>query len=233
MARKKSKRPVPEHIKAAADRAESRSKGKPVRKAKVPIDPPAKPARKRKATTKPEPETTPTHTPIIFKANKGGRPSKYRDEFVAIARVMCKYGATDDELAQEFGVTTQTIYNWCSRHPEFFEAVHGQKEIADKRVERSFYQRCVGYTYTAHKIMQHHGVPVIVEYTEHVPPDPSAALNWLANRDPERWRNKQTHEHTGKDGGAIEIEDAGDTDRARRLALIMAKAAKTGAEVTH
>jgi hypothetical protein len=38
--------------------------------------------------------------------------------------------------------------------------------------------------------------PVFAEYVEHVPPDVTAGIFWLKNRDPERWRDVQnvTHE---------------------------------------
>jgi hypothetical protein len=38
-----------------------------------------------------------------------GRKPKYRKEYARIAKAMCKYGATDYELAQEFEVATSTI----------------------------------------------------------------------------------------------------------------------------
>jgi hypothetical protein len=48
-----------------------------------------------------------------------GRKSKYRKEFARIAKAMCRQGATDYELAQEFEVATSTIWRWCSKCPEF------------------------------------------------------------------------------------------------------------------
>ena len=37
--------------------------------------------------------------------------------------------------------------------------------------------------------------PVVVHYTEHLPPDVGAAFIWLKNRDPDRWRDVQNVEH--------------------------------------
>jgi hypothetical protein len=37
--------------------------------------------------------------------------------------------------------------------------------------------------------------PVIVPYIEHVPPDVTACLFWLKNRDPQHWRDSQQLEH--------------------------------------
>jgi hypothetical protein len=65
------------------------------------------------------------------------------------------------------------------------------------RVERSLYQRGLGYNYEAVKIFMPAGSkqPVVVHYTEHVPADVGAAFIWLKNRDPERWRDVQNVEH--------------------------------------
>jgi hypothetical protein len=77
------------------------------------------------------------------------------------------------------------------------------KGPADDRVERSLYQRAVGYSYNAVKIMQNNGEPVYAEYVEHVPPDPGAAKLWLINRRPEDWREKTYNELSGKDGSPL------------------------------
>jgi hypothetical protein len=59
------------------------------------------------------------------------------------------------------------------------------------RVERSLYQRGVGYSYDAVKIFMPAGAkkPVYASYVEHVPPDLTAQIFWLKNRDPARWRD--------------------------------------------
>ena len=119
---------------------------------------------------------------------KGGRPTKYRAEFAKVAGKMCEMGATDMDLAEALGVSTRTIWRWLVQHPEFCRAAKLGKDEADQRVERAFYQRCIGYSHHAEKIMQNAGVVIRAGYIEHVPPDPGAALNWLANRQPDKWR---------------------------------------------
>jgi hypothetical protein len=37
--------------------------------------------------------------------------------------------------------------------------------------------------------------PVYAKYIEHVPPDVTAAIFWLKNRDPQHWRDSQQLEH--------------------------------------
>lgn len=127
-----------------------------------------------------------------------GRPSKYKPEYATQAAKLCQLGATDIELADFFEVKVSTIYEWRNVHPEFSEAVIAGKDNADTRVERAFFNRAVGYTFESEKIFQHQGEIIRTPVREHVPPDAGAALNWLKNRQPDKWRDKQEVEHSGK-----------------------------------
>jgi hypothetical protein len=64
-------------------------------------------------------------------------------------------------------------------------------------VERSLYERGIGYNYDAVKVFMPAGAkqPVVVHYLEHIPADVGAAFIWLKNRDPDRWRDVQNVEH--------------------------------------
>jgi hypothetical protein len=132
-----------------------------------------------------------------------GRPTDYRPDFCELAANLCVHGATDFEVAEALGVFVSTVYRWKARYPDFCEALKVGKELADDRVEFSLYHRAVGYSHHAVKIMQNMGVPLLVPYTEHVPPDAGAATMWLTNRRGDTWRTKQLHELTGKDGAAL------------------------------
>lgn len=132
-----------------------------------------------------------------------GRPSEYREQYAVQAAKLCQLGATDMELADFFEVDTRTIYRWRNEHDEFCQAVIAGKEKADERVQRALFNRAVGYTFESEKVFQHQGEIIRAPTREHVPPDPGAAMNWLKNRRPDEWRDKQQHEHTGKDGAPL------------------------------
>jgi hypothetical protein len=58
------------------------------------------------------------------------------------------------------------------------------------RVERSLYQRAVGYHHDAVKIFcKKDGEIIEAPYVEHVPPDVTAQIFWLKNRDPAHCRD--------------------------------------------
>jgi hypothetical protein len=83
------------------------------------------------------------------------------------------------------------------KFPEFLYALKAGKEVADNRVVRSLYARAVGYNYEVVKIFMpaNREKPVYAPYIEHVPPDTTAAIFWLKNRDPQHWRDVQNIEH--------------------------------------
>ena len=141
----------------------------------------------------------------------GGRPTKYRDEFPAQAKKLCRLGATDEEMADFFEVHVDTIYEWKLVHDEFSEAIKKGKVLADAVIADSLYHRAKGYSHPAVKILsvsQGAGSPSEVQevpYTEHYAPDTTAAIFWLKNRQPAKWRDKQEVQHTGPNGGALSI----------------------------
>lgn len=134
---------------------------------------------------------------------KRGRHSKYDPKFVKQAEQLCSLGATDAEMADFFEVSVVTLNAWKIEHPEFLKSIKDAKEVADNRVERSLYQRAVGYTFDAVKIQQFQGEVIQTPYKEHVPPDTTAQIFWLKNRRKDQWRDKQDHEVTGKDGAPL------------------------------
>lgn len=113
---------------------------------------------------------------------------------------LCRLGATDKDLADFFDVSEQTINTWKQKHPEFLESLKRGKLAADAEVADRLYQRAIGYSHESEKIFNNNGEALRVEMTEHYPPDTTAAIFWLKNRQPEKWRDRQQHEHSGPDG---------------------------------
>jgi hypothetical protein len=124
-----------------------------------------------------------------------GRPSAYNSTYAEQAKKLCELGATDMELADFFNVDVRTIYNWKHQHEDFFQALVVGKDALDNRVERSLYQRAVGYSFNSEKIFSYQGEIVRTETVEHVPPETGAAMSWLKNRRGDVWRDKSEIAH--------------------------------------
>lgn len=107
-------------------------------------------------------------------------------------------GATNDEIAEAFGITVRTFIRWKQQFPSLDEAVTQGKDIADAKVEKSLYQRAIGYTVTdTEKIVEHDPKdgsvrPIRVKNTEkHIVPDTMACMYWLNNRKRTHWSQRQ------------------------------------------
>lgn len=137
------------------------------------------------------------------------RPSKYQAAFAKQAAHLTQLGATDQEVADFFEVEVRTVYRWKHDHPAFCQALKAGKEIADDRVERSLYQRAIGYEQDEVKIFMPGGAenPVYAPFRAKIAPDVTAAIFWLKNRRSEVWRDVKATELTGKDGGPVSVQE--------------------------
>ncbi len=151
--------------------------------------------------------------------SKGGRPARYKKECAVQAVKLCRLGATNADLADFFSVVERTIERWTVRYPEFCRALKVGKDEADNRVERSLYQKATGYSHPDIHISVHQGKVIKTELIKHYPPDTTACIFWLKNRQPAAWRDR--HEYTGADGGPILTADLTGKEACRLAAYFM------------
>lgn len=129
---------------------------------------------------------------------KTGRPSKYKPELDEQAEKLCRLGATDKEIAAFFGVRESTLNNWKLKHPSFVESLKRGKDEVDGLVEQSLFRRAMGYSHQSEKVFQYQGAIVRAKTVEHYPPDTTACIFWLKNRQPDSWRDRR-EENQGSD----------------------------------
>lgn len=131
-----------------------------------------------------------------------GRPTAYHEKYNEQARKLCLLGYTDKELASFFEVAESTINLWKLEHPDFSESIKKGKELADAQVGQRLYERALGFEHDSEEIKilkvdrdleEIVRVPVRKIY----PPDTTAAIFWLKNRQKDKWRDKQETEHSG------------------------------------
>ena len=119
------------------------------------------------------------------------RPPKYKDEYVEQAYKVCsQFGAIDEKLSEYFEVAISTISKWKLDNPEFSEALKkGKDEFDTRKVEVSLRERACGYSHPDVHISNYQGEITITEITKHYPPDTTACIFWLCNRNRERWHS--------------------------------------------
>jgi hypothetical protein len=98
----------------------------------------------------------------------------------------------------------RTLNHWKDAHPEFLHSLKQGKEVADAQVEKSLYERALGYSHPEVKVFNNAGEIITYEVTKHYPPDPTSMIFWLKNRRPEQWRDKQEHDHNHH--GAVAVD---------------------------
>ena len=134
------------------------------------------------------------YTQIIVKnpqTRGGGRPSKRATVDLAKAKKCAEVGMTDKQIAIALGIAEDTIAEYKKNWPEFSESLK-KKMGADGYVERSLWERAIGYRYTETKRETDAEGNVKITTTEKfTPPDPTAMIFWLKNRQPEKWRDKK------------------------------------------
>lgn len=133
------------------------------------------------------------------------RPTDYRPEYAEQARKLCLLGYTDKQLADFFGVNESTINRWKHKYPEFCMSIKSGKVIADAQVVESLYNRATGIEVTEVEVRDDGKKKVKRVTKKHIPPDPTAQIFWLKNRQPELWRDKPTVENSAQEAVPVQI----------------------------
>lgn len=123
---------------------------------------------------------------------EAGRPTLFKNEYIEQAYKLCLLGATDKDMADFLGVCEATINNWKINEPLFLESIKRGKEMADAEIAQKLYHRAKGYECPDIITASNQGIITdIKQVTKHYPPDTTAAIFWLKNRQPAKWRDKQ------------------------------------------
>jgi len=89
---------------------------------------------------------------------------------------MAQGGATRAQIAGMLGVSVSTLCEWQKDYAEFYEALNAGSAYADGLVENALYKRAMGF---------------MGEDGRYYPPDTTAIIFWLKNRDSATWRDKR------------------------------------------
>ena len=125
----------------------------------------------------------------------GGRISGYKNEFARQAGHLCNLGASNNDLAEFFQVSHETIHRWAITYKEFAKAIKVGKDLSDERVVMSLYNKALGFEKIIEKeIVTKNGEVKIVKDKIYVPPSDGAISFWLKNRRRHEWRDRQEME---------------------------------------
>ncbi|WP_129582299.1 helix-turn-helix domain-containing protein [Miniphocaeibacter massiliensis] len=111
-------------------------------------------------------------------------------------------GFTDEEIAKRIGIAVNTLYSWRKKYKKIDNALKKGKEYCDLHVESALYRKALGYDYEEVtrelKKNSETGEMEMVEtkrVKKHVPPDRTAQIFWLKNRNPRNWKDRQCSDY--------------------------------------
>ncbi len=155
---------------------------------------------------------------------KRGPKTKFNEKLGETFIRLSKEGKTLDEIAEIVGVTSRTLTNWMGKHQDLVLAVREARQVADGLVEAALFNRAIGYSHPATHFAAHEGCIISEDYKKHYPPDTQAAMFWLRNRQPKRWKEKtegDVNVHT-------QVNTLTDEQLDAKLAALIAKAQTKG-----
>ena len=98
-----------------------------------------------------------------------------------------RQGLTDEQIANNMGISVASLYNYKNAHLEILEALKKGKEVVDFEVENALLKRALGYSYEEKTFEDGILKKVVVK---EIQPDTTAQIFWLKNRMSAHWRDK-------------------------------------------
>ena len=100
-------------------------------------------------------------------------------------------GLTDEQIAKNIGINRTTLYDWKKKEINIADALKKGKEVVDFEVENALLKKALGYTITLkEEKLDKDGCIHTLEKDVHIPPDTTAQIFWLKNRQVKKWRDK-------------------------------------------
>jgi hypothetical protein len=120
-----------------------------------------------------------------------GPKTKFNEKIGEAFVRLTEEGKTLEEAADLLGFSKKTLCTWMGKHVDLGVAVREARKPADELVEAALFRRATGYSHPEEKVaISKLGdvIPYVVE--KRYPPDTQAAVFWLRNRQPKRWKEK-------------------------------------------
>jgi len=160
-----------------------------------------------------------------------GRPTTYTKETAALICEGLSEGLSLRTVCKQEGMPAlSTIFLWLREHKEFSEQyaiakeesadamVEDMLDIADNQVDQPLLVDGIPFEMDGKLIMVKDAVSVNHAKLR------VDTRKWAASKlKPKKYGERIQQEITGKDGGAIEVADMSDRDKARRIAFLLAK----------
>ncbi len=118
------------------------------------------------------------------------KDGELKDKLILI-QGMARDGLTQQQIADNLGISIDTLIENKKKYSEFNNALKKGKEVIDFEVENALLKKALGYTITIkEEKLDKDGFVHTLEKDVHIPPDTTAQIFWLKNRQVKKWRDK-------------------------------------------
>lgn len=136
----------------------------------------------------------------------------YRPIFTDIVYGLALLGHTDKEMCRVFKVSMSAFYSWRKKYPEFDDAIHRGKDLADVDVVTGLYKNATGFEYYEEELRVSKGVVFKETVKKYKPPDSWSCIKWLQARQKTTWSDTQKLEITSTTLNINKLDFTGFTD---------------------
>ena len=114
------------------------------------------------------------------------KDGELKDKLILI-QGMARDGLTQQQIANNLGISIDTLIENKKKYSEFNNALKKGKEVIDFEVENALLKRALGYEYEEETY--ENGI-LTKKVKKHVAPDTTAQIFWLKNRKPNNWKDR-------------------------------------------
>ena len=114
------------------------------------------------------------------------KDGELKDKLILI-QGMARDGLTQQQIANNLGISIDTLIENKKKYSEFNNALKKGKEVIDFEVENALLKRALGYEYEEETY--ENGI-LTKKVKKQVPPYTTSKIFWLKNRKPNIWKDK-------------------------------------------
>lgn len=133
---------------------------------------------------------------------KRGRPTKFSPEKQRQVLLLIQEGWLDAKICNLVGVSNVTLCAWKNKNPDFLKAIKKGKQEVDKPVKVAIQESATGYYRKSEETIfrdEDGNITGSVEKSRYYPPDPTLAIFYICNRDPDNWKRNLDKRNTPDD----------------------------------
>lgn len=141
----------------------------------------------------------PSSTKHYTKGNTNGKTAKggngkalkftFEEDYCGQAYQYALMSASNSKIAEAMGVSVRQIECWAKEIPAFRTALREGRIDADAKVVESLFKKATGFMQKVDKIVFDNGNMKVVQVDKYFPPDSTAQIFWLRNRQEGNWQD--------------------------------------------